>query len=526
MRKILLIIAVVCFQQISGQTNFTAGNLVIYRVGTGSAALSSAGTAIFLDEYDGSGTLVQSVALPTSTSGSNSLICASGTATSEGLLTRSPNGLYLTFTGYAAATGTTSIAGTASATVPRVVGIIDYQKNINTSTALTDFSTGNNIRSALYNGTNLWVAGTTGISITSLGATTITTALNAVNNRSLGIFGDQLYGSSSSSTYRINTIGSGLPTTSGQTTTILSGLTTTNPASPYQFQMFDMDATVSGVDVMYVADDNTTSGGVIKYSLVSGTWVKNGTLGTAADQYRGLTGVLDGGTVTLYATCATTTTSKLIKVVDATGYNVTPTATASTIATAITNTAFRGVAFAPVQSSALPLNFIHFTSKNSGNQALLNWEMAADDNCKYFIVERSTNGKDFDAIANIKAERNKTVYGYRETYLAEGLAYYRIIGVEESGEKTYSSTHFVQFKVKQNFVSYPNPVTNGELTLSLADYGVKDITIFNSFGQPVKSAYFCNTSTKINISQLPKGMYYIQLKLNNVLQPIKTIIIQ
>ena len=521
MRKFLLIIAVVCFQHISAQTNFTAGNLVIYRVGTGAALLSNAGTAIFLDEYDGTGALVQSVALPASTSGSNSVISASGTATSEGLITRSPNGLYLTFTGYGATAGTASIASSASTTVPRVVGVIDYQKNINTSTALTDFSTANNIRSALYNGTNIWVAGPSGVSITTLGATT-STSLMTVNTRSLGIFGDQLYCTSSSGSYRVNTIGTGLPTTSGQTTTNLSGLTTTNPASPYQFQMFDMDATVSGVDVMYVADDNTTSGGVIKYSLVSGTWVKNGTLGTAADGYRGLTGVLDGGTVTLYATGS----SKLIKVVDATGYNVTPTATASTLATATTNTAFRGVAFAPVQSSALPLNFIHFTAKNSGNQALLNWEMAADDNCKYFIVERSANGKDFDAIANINGERNKTAYSYRETYLAEGLAYYRIIGVEESGEKTYSSTQFVQFKSNQKFVVYPNPISNGELTISLSDYGVKDITILNSFGQPVKSVYSCNTSTKINISQLPKGIYYIHLKINNVLQPIKTIIIQ
>lgn len=52
MKKFLLIIAVVCFQQLQAQ-NFTEGNLVIYRVGTGSAALSNIGTAIFLDEYDG-----------------------------------------------------------------------------------------------------------------------------------------------------------------------------------------------------------------------------------------------------------------------------------------------------------------------------------------------------------------------------------------------------------------------------------------------------------------------------------------
>jgi len=526
MKKFLLLFTIVCFQKISAQTNFTAGNLVIYRVGTGAATLSSAANAIFLDEYDGTGALVQSVALPTSTSGSNSVISASGTATSEGYITRSPNGLYLTFTGYGAAAGTASIASSASATVPRVVGVIDYQKNINTSTALTDFLTTNNIRSALYDGTNLWVAGATGLGAATLGATKIGQVLTSaltnsalVNIRALELFDGQLYASTSSGTaFRVFKIGDNLPTTGNPTFTSISTL----PASPYQFQMFDMDASIAGVDVMYVADDHATTGGVTKYSLVSGSWVKNGSFGTAADGYRGLTGVLDGGTVTLYAT----STSKLIKVVDATGYNVAPTATASLLATATTNTAFRGISFTPIQSSALPLNFIHFTAKNSGNQSLLSWEMAADDNCKYFIVERSTNGKDFDAIANINGEKNKTVYSYRETYLQEGLAYYRIIGVEESGEKTYSSTQLVQFKVNQNFVVYPNPVTNGVLTLSLANYGVKEITLYNSFGQPVKSAYFSNTSTKINTSRLPKGVYYIHLKINNVLQPIKTIIIQ
>src|SRR5947207_15983523 len=66
---------------------FRPGDLVIYRVGTGAAALTSASTPVFLDEYTTSGSLVQSIALPTS-SGSGSTpnpLTSSGTATSEGL---------------------------------------------------------------------------------------------------------------------------------------------------------------------------------------------------------------------------------------------------------------------------------------------------------------------------------------------------------------------------------------------------------------------------------------------------------
>ena len=67
---------------------FTPGNIVVYRVGAGGAAtLVNTGNPIFLDEYTPAGALVQSLALPTTTSGSNHRLIASGTATSEGLLT-------------------------------------------------------------------------------------------------------------------------------------------------------------------------------------------------------------------------------------------------------------------------------------------------------------------------------------------------------------------------------------------------------------------------------------------------------
>jgi len=98
---------------------FTPGDLVIYRVGTGSGSLSSAATAVFLDEYRPDGTFVQSIALPTADNGANQTLTASGTATSEGLLTLSADGHYLMFTGYDAAPGTASIAGTSSSTICR-----------------------------------------------------------------------------------------------------------------------------------------------------------------------------------------------------------------------------------------------------------------------------------------------------------------------------------------------------------------------------------------------------------------------
>ena len=93
---------------------FAPGNLVVYRVGTGAGALSSAATPVVLDEFTTAGAPVGSVPLPTAVSGNQRALTSSGSATSEGLLTLSTDGRYLVLTGYNAVPGTAGVASTAS----------------------------------------------------------------------------------------------------------------------------------------------------------------------------------------------------------------------------------------------------------------------------------------------------------------------------------------------------------------------------------------------------------------------------
>ncbi len=128
---------------------FTPGNLVIYRVGDGSAALASSATAVFLDEYTTSGgSPVQSIAMPTVVNASNKRLTASGTATSEGLMTRSVDGKYLTAAGYDAALATATPASSTSSSINRVIARVDSSGAIDTTTALSDAASSSNPRSA------------------------------------------------------------------------------------------------------------------------------------------------------------------------------------------------------------------------------------------------------------------------------------------------------------------------------------------------------------------------------------------
>ena len=101
--------------------------------------------------------------------------------------------------------------------------------------------------------------------------------------------------------------------------------------------------------MLYVASDDAA--GITKYSLLVNSWVANGTVGAAADAYRGLTTVVSGGTVSLYATrkggSAAAGGGELVSLVDASGYNGAFSGTPTLLVTAAANTAFRGVALAP-----------------------------------------------------------------------------------------------------------------------------------------------------------------------------------
>jgi uncharacterized repeat protein (TIGR01451 family) len=329
----------------------TAGNVAVYRIGTGTGNLVNTGNPVFLDEYTPAGVLVQSIALPTTAgSGVNQLI-ASGTSTSEGLLSRAANGSSIVLTGYATNTGgATSLSGTAATAVPRTIGRVDAAGNIDTTTALTDYANANNPRSvASADGTAFWVTGGAGgMRYVAPGGTTSTQlSTTVVNLRQAAIFAGQIYVScSSGSTVRIGTVGTGLPTTAGQTITNLPGFPTNN--SPYAFFLADLSPAAPGLDTLYLADDTT---GLQKWCLVSGTWTLLGTVGTAAEAYRGLTATADGGAVTLFAVRRGGSTAagggELVSLADASGYNAAFTGTPTLLATAAGNTALRGVTLTP-----------------------------------------------------------------------------------------------------------------------------------------------------------------------------------
>jgi hypothetical protein len=345
----------------AGHANpFGAGSLVVVRYGDGSASLTSSSAAAFLEERSPvDGSLIQAIALPTAASGANGACTVAGSSTAEGFLTLASNNQYLLMGGYNTVPATGSVASTAPATVSRVVARIALNGTIDTTTQFSDVT--GNIRSVVSdNGTsNIWATSSSnGVRYGTFGAVGTTTqiASSPTNTRVLNIVGGQLYCSASSGAFNnVFTVGAGLPTSSGQTCTTLSGMPTSTGHSNYDY--FFADA-----NTLYVADDgnSTAGGGIQKWTNSGGTWSNAYNLGSAV---RGLTGKVTGGTTTLWAT----TGSNLVTVTD-TGAG----SAVTTLAPAPTLTAFRGVRVLPgtfggvIDGACCALDGTCSTSTNAG----------------------------------------------------------------------------------------------------------------------------------------------------------------
>lgn len=341
---------------------FTAGDLVVLRDGTGSAALSSAGTAIFLDEFStGGGSPVSSLNLTTATGTS---FVNSGTATSEGQLTLSPDGSLIMVAGYEAATGTAGVATATSTSVPRAFGSVDASGNFTIIDTTGSVFSANNIRSAATDGNgNYWASGATGVyNVTSSSQTQITTTPG--NTRVIQDIGGNLWistgstapsGAASHGIYELT----GLPTTSGNTATL--ALSAGSSSSPYDFAVGNQVISSVSTPVAYVADsDNYTTasgvGGVEKWTFNGTSWVFQyslpSPLGTGnGGGAEGLAVDFSGADPVIYGTTAGASgvQTELFSITD-TGSG----ATATDLETAPANEAFRGLVFAPVSSVPEP----------------------------------------------------------------------------------------------------------------------------------------------------------------------------
>ena len=188
------------------------------------------------------------------------------------------------------------------------------------------------------------------------------------------------------------------------------------------------------------------------------------------------------------------------------------------------------------QTIILPVTLLNFTASYiSDNNVKVSWSTTNEINADYFEVERSTDAAGFMGVAQVNADESlNPIHNYSINdqlfNINSDVVYYRLRIVDKSGKYTYSKTIAIKLEQPENVLSvYPNPLSDyTTLSIFVAKPAAGMIRLIDNTGKQLMTKSF-NVSTGSNnvlvdqLGYLPKGMYVIQVMLNNKLYNEKII---
>jgi len=164
---------------------------------------------------------------------------------------------------------------------------------------------------------------------------------------------------------------------------------------------------------------------------------------------------------------------------------------------------------ASTSCTVLPIELIDFNGVKDIGQIKLNWKTAGEINNLGFEIQRSKDGIDWLKVHFIEGRGTTNElqnYQYEDKQPFLGINYYRLKQSDLDGSFEYSKVISVTFGNEKDIEIYPNP-TNG--TLNIVGIKTAEVKIIDKLGRVVKA--FNTTNQKIDISELPNGIYLISV---------------
>ncbi len=168
----------------------------------------------------------------------------------------------------------------------------------------------------------------------------------------------------------------------------------------------------------------------------------------------------------------------------------------------------------------VPVELTRFTGEKKTESVLLEWETETEINNEYFVLERSTNGREFSTIAKVDGAINSfqnISYEFLDAKLPEAREiYYRLKQVDLDGAFTYSEVVVVENKVvEESFTIFPNPIEatdrlnvvsklEGQFTVEIVDFNGRVVYSDTKRLDP--------GTWDLPISDLSSGTYLLRLR--------------
>ncbi|RYF77995.1 MAG: T9SS type A sorting domain-containing protein, partial [Chitinophagaceae bacterium] len=167
----------------------------------------------------------------------------------------------------------------------------------------------------------------------------------------------------------------------------------------------------------------------------------------------------------------------------------------------------------------LPVSFSRFAVLYEKGDANISWQAPSSEMLSHFVVQRSTDGKNFTDIATVFPGKT-TSYSYKDqgVAFATGVVYYRVVSVDFTKESQTSTVKMIRLNKSdaQTIVlaTYPNPVVNDvRITLPNAWQGKPVmLQLYTSNGTIAKSMQLgsAGQTETMTLNGLTKGLYIVK----------------
>jgi len=170
---------------------------------------------------------------------------------------------------------------------------------------------------------------------------------------------------------------------------------------------------------------------------------------------------------------------------------------------------------------AMPISLAEFTAEVEKQSVSLNWTTDMEENTNYFEIERSKDGRYFEAIGKIAAagdSEESIDYSFTDER-PNSINYYRLKSVDLDESFTNSKIISANIGETQSGINlFPHPVLNtATVDLELATSGDYKMSVYNILGQLMQTKIMSiveNESISFNANKLQTGLYIIEFEGN------------
>ncbi|HEY0751199.1 MAG TPA: hypothetical protein VGD26_08585, partial [Chitinophagaceae bacterium] len=197
-------------------------------------------------------------------------------------------------------------------------------------------------------------------------------------------------------------------------------------------------------------------------------------------------------------------------------------------ASANKNTGVSPNGFSLSGSVVLPVKFLGFSLAIRGQDVLVQWSTSEEIHAKDYIVERSTEGSNWTAVATIAAAGNSNTvqnYTYTDKNINTRTVYYRIKQTDLDGRSTFTPVRSIRTDIKEMEVKVA--AINNKLVLQFPEQAKGNVALrlVNMSGQVISSQTLNRPFGQVVINDLNvKGNTIVSLSDNSGMVVAKQVI--